>query len=81
MTASWNGLPRCDIVLMRNVLIYFTAQMKTHLLARVRSDALKPGGALILGSSETTINSDDTFQPEEHDQATIYRALRPTYHA
>ena len=81
LTASWNGLPRCDIVLIRNVLIYFTVQVKAHLLARVRNDVLKSGGALILGSTETTINIDDTFQPEEHGQATVYRAVRRTHHA
>jgi len=74
LLGSWSDIPRCDIVLMRNVLIYFTMEVKATLLSNIRRDALKPGGALFLGSSETTINVDDAFEREQRDRSVLYRA-------
>jgi chemotaxis protein methyltransferase CheR len=47
------GVPKADIVLIRNVLIYFSAQVKLDILRRITTDVLKPGGFLFLGASET----------------------------
>jgi chemotaxis protein methyltransferase CheR len=46
-----------DLVLCRNVLIYFDAETRKTILARLRS-TLAPGGYLLLGASETTFNMD-----------------------
>jgi chemotaxis protein methyltransferase CheR len=56
----WKVLPMCDVVFMRNVLIYFDMSTKATILARIR-DVLRPGGYLFLGSAETTINIDPKF--------------------
>lgn len=41
-----------DLILMRNVLIYFDRSTRASILDRC-SQALKPGGILVLGGSET----------------------------
>jgi chemotaxis protein methyltransferase CheR len=73
LLAQWRDIPRCDIVLMRNVLIYFSLETKQKLLERVRSDALRPDGYLFLGASETTINIDAAYVKETHGRAVYYR--------
>ncbi len=40
-----------DLIICRNVIIYFTEEAK-HLLYRKFADALKPGGLLFVGSTE-----------------------------
>jgi chemotaxis protein methyltransferase CheR len=69
----WSGIPRCDLVLMRNVLIYFSLDTKQNLLTRVRTSALRPDGYLFLGASETTINIDAAYVKETHGRAVYYR--------
>jgi chemotaxis protein methyltransferase CheR len=66
------ALPRFDVVLLRNVLIYFDQQTKQRVLARVRR-VLRPDGYLFLGGAETTLNVDDAFEPVQYDRATCYR--------
>lgn len=46
------GVPGADIVLARNVLIYFSRHRQEKLLERLVT-CLKPGGYLVLGKSET----------------------------
>lgn len=69
----WVGLPRFDLVMMRNVLIYFTVETKQQILAKVRRDALKPGGMLLLGGSETTLNIDPNFALRKFDRTIFYQ--------
>ena len=54
-------VPRCDLVLMRNVLIYFSEDVKSSILRRVRRDVLRPNGALVLGATELLLNADSEF--------------------
>lgn len=56
----WKPLPSCDIVFMRNVLIYFDVPTKRDILGKVRQ-VMRPDGHLILGSAETTMNIDPNF--------------------
>ena len=72
LTEPWSTLPPMDIVFMRNVLIYFGIETKKGILAKVRR-LLKPGGFLFLGSSETTLNLDDGFEPVPADHTACYR--------
>ena len=57
---SWPVLPSFDIVMIRNVLIYFDNETKREIMGKIRG-LLKPGGFMFLGGSETTINLDDAF--------------------
>jgi chemotaxis protein methyltransferase CheR len=67
-------LPLCDVILLRNVLIYFDVPTKTAVLERVLR-YLKPDGYLFLGGAEATV-SWDMLQPEQANGATFYRVKR-----
>lgn len=53
LTQSFSGLGSFDLVLLRNVLIYFDEATKLDILRRVRQ-VLTPGGVLMLGATEMT---------------------------
>jgi chemotaxis protein methyltransferase CheR len=57
----WPSMPPMDLVLMRNVMIYFDVAAKRGILARV-GEVLAPHGYLLLGTSETTLHLDDSFR-------------------
>ncbi len=61
-----------DVVLCRNVLIYFDIETKRRILRNIRK-TLAPGGYLILGSSETTLNIDETFGRRQLGRAILYQ--------
>ncbi|MCP3989470.1 MAG: protein-glutamate O-methyltransferase CheR [Actinomycetia bacterium] len=68
----WSGLPKCDVVMLRNVLIYFSAEVKRDILTRIRKDVLTPGGVLLLGSSESTTGVDPGYEPRRANGSTIF---------
>jgi chemotaxis protein methyltransferase CheR len=70
----WMGLPRSDVVFLRNVLIYFSPDVKRQILGRIRTEVLKPGGFLFLGSSETTMNIDSNYQRRQVGATIVYQA-------
>jgi chemotaxis protein methyltransferase CheR len=57
---SMRGLGPFDLVLCRNVLIYFDIETRRKILGGIRG-VLHPGGYFLMGSSETTFNLDDNF--------------------
>jgi chemotaxis protein methyltransferase CheR len=63
---------RFDLVLLRNVLIYFSIDTKREVLGRVRQ-FLAPGGALFLGSSESTMQIDDTWVRRAYGNISCYQ--------
>lgn len=72
LARPWPFVPEVDVLFMRNVLIYFDLQSKKEILGRCRQ-VLRPGGHLILGTSETTMNIDERYQRTVHGSATTYR--------
>lgn len=68
------NVPTCDIVFLRNVLIYFDNQTKQTVLTNVRR-VLRPGGFLVLGGAEATLHLDPAFQRIELDRAMIFQHL------
>lgn len=74
LAAPWS-VPPVDLVLLRNVLIYFDVETKRQILAKIRK-ALRPGGFLLLGTAETTMNLDDAFEQIRSDGTSYYR-VRP----
>jgi|SRR5579883_1293287 len=69
---SWSSLPKIDIVFLRNILIYFDMETKKALLKKVKQQ-LRPDGYLFLGSGETTINLDNSFERIQFDKSICYR--------
>jgi chemotaxis protein methyltransferase CheR len=66
------GLPTCDIVFLRNVLIYFDVGTKRTVLSHIRR-VLRPGGFLLLGGAESTLNLDTAFERTELGRAVVFR--------
>ncbi|MGH8354037.1 MAG: protein-glutamate O-methyltransferase CheR, partial [Pseudomonas sp.] len=58
---SYAGLGKFDIVFCRNVLIYFSAEVKKDILTRIHA-SLKPGGYLFLGASEALNGLPERYQ-------------------
>jgi chemotaxis protein methyltransferase CheR len=71
----WPSLPPMDLVLMRNVMIYFDVPTKQQILGRMR-DVLTPHGYLLLGTSETTLHLDGTFRRHAVGPTGWYRIER-----
>jgi chemotaxis protein methyltransferase CheR len=65
-----------DLVLCRNVLIYFDMDTRRRIFAGIRGQ-LFPGGYLILGSSETTFNLDTAFQRVTLGGSVVYQNPSP----
>jgi chemotaxis protein methyltransferase CheR len=74
LIGQWPALPKCDIVFLRNVLIYFNPETKRQILERIRGEVLRPGGHLFLGSSETTINIDNAWTRRTVGRSISYEA-------
>lgn len=74
LATSWPSLPTADIVLLRNVMIYFTVESKKQILKNIRQ-VLHPQGYLLLGTAETTINLDPNYQNEIYENVCYYRPL------
>ena len=60
-----------DLVFMRNVLIYFDVPKRQLALAGVRKN-LAPKGVLFLGTAETTLAIDDSFERVQLEKTTFY---------
>ena len=60
LVEPWSMVAPVDILILRNVLIYFDVDTRREILRRVRG-LLRPDGYLLLGSAETTLNIDDLF--------------------
>lgn len=73
---TWPALAPLDVILLRNVLIYFDVTMKKRILQRVRQ-ALRPDGYLLLGGAETTLNLDDMFERVQFERSCCYRLRQP----
>lgn len=65
-------LPSFDVILLRNVLIYFDIETKRSILAKMRK-VLAPDGYLFLGGSETTLNIDENFESVCLGKSVCYR--------
>lgn len=69
-------LGRFDVVMCRNVLIYFDVKTKTRVLHAI-SGAMAEDGVLFLGSSESTIGITEEFWPVEAGRGVYKRTDTP----
>jgi len=74
LAQPWPPLPAMDLVLLRNVMIYFDVEMKKTILARL-TRVLRPDGYLILGGAETTFNIDDSYRRVEDLKGGFYQRV------
>ena len=69
----WATVPVCQVVMLRNVMIYFDEETRRRILRRVRG-VLAPGGYLVLGGAETPVMLDPGWVPVTLGRATFYQA-------
>jgi chemotaxis protein methyltransferase CheR len=72
LAAPWPSQPPFDVILLRNVLIYFDVATKRHILERMRA-ALRPEGLLFLGAAETTLNVTTGFKTIQLGRSYCYQ--------
>ena len=77
LIGDWPALPPMDIVLLRNVMVYFETAMKRRVLSRVRGQ-LRNDGYLFLGGVETTLLLDDAFVRIQHGRFSYYQLRQPS---
>ncbi len=69
LIAPLPDIPSCDVIFLRNVMIYFDQETKRQVVANLTS-RLKPGGHFIVGHSETLNGISETLKSVA---PTIYR--------
>jgi len=69
---NYSMLGKFDIIFCRNVLIYFSSEMKKDILERM-AKTLKPGGTLILGGSESPTGYTKEFGMVRYPDGVVYR--------
>jgi chemotaxis protein methyltransferase CheR len=74
LIGNWTGVDNADIVMMRNVLIYFDVTIKKQILANVRR-ILRADGYFMLGSAESTMNIDDKYKRVPVGRTSCYQPL------
>lgn len=68
----WPSFPRPDVILMRNVLLYFSSDARRTIMQNV-AKTLRHDGYLFLGGGETMLAVDRTFEPVRIGKAICYR--------
>ncbi|NBO91508.1 MAG: protein-glutamate O-methyltransferase CheR [Planctomycetia bacterium] len=72
LAGSWPAMERFDLVMIRNVMIYFELETKKRILSRIGA-LLSPHGYLVLGGAETTYNIDDSYRRVEIHKTGFYQ--------
>ena len=68
----FGDLGKFDVIFCRNVAIYFSLEDRKKLFDKL-ADMLDPGGALIIGSSESLTGVCSRFEPLRHLRSVFYR--------
>ncbi len=66
------GLGKFDIVLCRNVMIYFTSEDRRKIYSKI-ANVLEPNGYLLIGSTESLANDSDLFVPKRYLKSVFYQ--------
>ncbi len=73
LLGNYSLLGKFDIVFCRNVLIYFSSDVKEQILRKIHA-SLNPGGYLLLGASESLGQLSDLYEMVHCSPGIIYRA-------
>ncbi len=75
LIGNWPSMPEMDLIMMRNVLIYFDAATKEKVMSKVRR-LLRPDGYLMLGATEVSLGSHPDFERVQFERSGFYRCRR-----
>lgn len=70
------GLGKFDIILCRNVMIYFTSQNRKKIYENI-SKVLEPDGYLLIGATESLVNDTDLFASQRYLNSIFYQFNPP----
>ncbi|PIE62883.1 MAG: chemotaxis protein CheR [Desulfobacter postgatei] len=69
------GIGKYDIVLCRNVMIYFTTEDRRKIYSNI-SKVMEPDGYLLIGSTESLVNDTDLFASFRYLNSVFYQFKR-----
>jgi chemotaxis protein methyltransferase CheR len=72
LVKAWPSMASFDLIMLRNVMIYFDVPTKSQILGRLHR-VLRSDGYLLLGSAETTLGIHDGFVREPWRKTGFYR--------
>ena len=71
---SYAGLGKFDVIFCRNVLIYFSAEMKVNVISQL-ANSLHIGGYLFLGAPESIVGLKDKFVMRRFSPGIAYQRI------
>ncbi|MBS97789.1 MAG: chemotaxis protein [Oceanospirillaceae bacterium] len=74
LLGQYSSLGQFDVIFCRNVLIYFSSDVKLEILRKMRRQ-LRPGGYLLLGASESLSGLSDIYKMIHCRPGIIYQAI------
>lgn len=77
LARPWPALPAMDLLLLRNVLLYFSSDVRRTILQSVRK-TLRRDGFLFVGGGETSLVLDPTFEAVRTGKTVYYRLGKTT---
>ncbi|GDY22447.1 hypothetical protein LBMAG56_37940 [Verrucomicrobiota bacterium] len=72
IAGTWGRLPAFDLILLRNVLIYFGPVTKRRVLKKTR-EHLQPDSYLLLGAAETTLHVAVAYEVRHLERSSFYQ--------
>lgn len=72
LSGNWPALPKMDVILLRNVLVYFDLATRQEILRKVRR-LLRPDGYLLLGGAESALHVDAAFKVTRGEGFSYYQ--------
>ena len=72
LLTSFAPLGLFDVIFCRNVLMYFSPELKSAILNRI-AQAMRPNGYLLLGSSESPLGDSDVFKQKNSEHGIYFQ--------
>jgi len=66
------GMGKFDIILCRNVMIYFTTEDRRKIYQNI-AKVLEPDGYLLIGSTESLVNDTDLYASNKYLNSVFYQ--------